>query len=329
MKKLFALVALMTTAASAQIVAPAGNQIVVAHDGIVEIHNPRGGAPQKHAGVANASAVVVGSDRVAILDSYANQVRLIPGDVVRTAETPIAGVFIGNDLFIMARDARTLERIRPDGSRRSVAVAADPSFLREAGGTIYVYSRLEGLVQEIDPVAMRVVRRATIAPFASDFETDGRNGYILLPREGLIRTFPLRTLEAGTTIAAGSVPTDLAVTGGASAFSAVRLAVADPSARRVWTIEGAQSVGGAFGRGFVRGLLGLGLYRPRDTDFPGGVDRILSRGGITLAYDSSTQTLYRVGKKSRAVVSAVGPDAFAIVGDRIVFWRDGALRYAP
>ena len=330
MRKLCLCIALFSSAASAQIVAPAGHRIVVAHDGVVEIYgSSRGGAPEKHPGVKNANAVIVGPDRVAILDSYANEARLIPGGLIQTAETPIAGIFIGNDLFVLARDASAVERIRPDGSRATVRVAADPAFLREVDGLIYVYSRLDGLMQAIDPVSLRVVRRATIARFASDFETDGRNGYLLMPREALIIAFPLATLVSAARIPAGTVPTDLAMTNRASVISAVRIAVADPSARRVWTIEGAQSVGGAFGRGLVRGLLGLGLYRPGDTDFPSGVDRVLSRGGITVAYDSSTRTLYRVGEKSRVIASAVGPDAFTIIGDRVAFWRDGALRYTP
>ena len=329
MKALLTVSLLIAVAASGQVVAPADDRTFVARDGVVEIYDSSGRLTASHAGVANPSAIAIGAERVAVLDSYANRLLTIPGGVIETHETPVAALFIGNDLYVLSRDARTLERIRANGSRTSVAVAADPVFMRESGRLLYVYSRLDGLVQAIDPVSMRVIRRGLITPFASDLEIDGAVGYLVVPREGVIQMFSLVTLEPLDSISAGSVPMDLAITAAPSTVAPVRLAVADPSSKRVWLLDGAQSVGGAFGRGFLRGLLGLGLYRPPHTDFPGGVDRVTSGGGVTLAYDSSTKTLYRVGKTSRAVVSPVGSDAFALFGRRIVYWSGGALRFAP
>jgi hypothetical protein len=105
------------------------------------------------------------------------------------------------------------------------------------------------------------------------------------------------------------------------------LAIADPSAKRVWMIEGAQSFSQAFARGFLRGLLGLGLRANRNSDFPTGVDRVLIVGKTLLAYDTSSGTLYRVAKaKSTAVAQDVGPQSFTLTSEAVWIWDDSVRR---
>jgi hypothetical protein len=175
----------------------------------------------------------------------------------------------------------------------------------------------------------RVVRRAVIAPFASDLEVDGATAYLLFPREAHIRTVDLRTLRASGSVAVGAVPIDLALAGGGSAITARVVAVADPSAKRVWLTEGTQSLTQAVARGFLRGVLGLGLFGNRSSEFPTGVDRVLARGARWLAYDSSSGTLYRVTRqKSSVVASGIAPGAFALTADGIAYWQNGRVRIA-
>ena len=50
---------------------------------------------------------------------------------------------------LLAGAGQTLECL--GAKRASVSLAPDPVFLRASGGLLYVYSRLEGIVQEIDP----------------------------------------------------------------------------------------------------------------------------------------------------------------------------------
>ncbi len=309
--------------AHAQVVATTTRGVVVAHDGRIEMfanETPLWSVP----GVEHPSKIVVGADRVVVIDSFANSARIAhvqsgSGAVLRTGETPIDGVFIGSDLFLLERDARALERIGEDGARASVTLNADPAFLREANGRLYVYSRLEGTVQEIAPNPLRVIRSVALAPFASDFETDGRAGYLVFPREAKLRTFDLRSMKSTGEIAAGAVPVDMAVTRG-------RLWIADPAAKRVWTIEGAQSVSAAFMRGFLRGLLGFGLRGPQSSRFPTGIDRVISSA---FAYDSSTGTLYRArGEKSDVIAKGIEPAAFALSGRGVAFWQNGRLTSA-
>jgi hypothetical protein len=192
---------------------------------------------------------------------------------------------------------------------------------------LYVYSRLDGIVQEISPATLRIVREVRVAPFASDFELDARNGYLVYPQEAKLRTFALATMKRGGDIAAGVVPVDLAITSRANALSASKLALADPSAKRVWIVEGSESITQAVIRGFFRGLLGLGLFSPASSDFPSGVDRVAMRGSTSVAYDSTTQTLYRLkGSKGAMIAREVPPGGFAITDSGVAVWQNGALR---
>src|SRR5205807_1071116 len=143
---------------------------------------------------------------------------------------------------------------------------------------------------------------------------------------GKVRTFALATMKPLSDIPAGTVPVDIAVTRQENALSASRLAIADPSSKRIWIIEGEQSIVRAIARGFMRTLLGLGLFSPQSSDFPTGVDRVASRGATTVAYDSTTQTLYRVkGSKVEVIATALPPGAFALTENGIALWQNGAL----
>jgi len=307
----------------AQTVVNTPRGIVVAHDGVVELQGR-----WRVAGIGTAAKIVVGPDRIAVLDPIANEVRTIElatGRASRatTDETPIDGVFFGPDLFVLARDARTLERIG-DGAR--VAVPADPAFVRNGNGMLYVYSRLEGIVTEVSPSSFAIRRSVRVAPFASSFEIDRGTGYLVVPREGKIRTFSLASMQGTGAIDVGAVPVDLAQVSGQSALTARTLAVADPSAKKVWLIEGAQSTSQAFATGFIRGLLGLGLYSYHTSEFPTGVDRVFIHGSRWLAYDSSSGTLYRFTKSSsRPLATEVAASAFAVTADGVALWRHGRL----
>jgi hypothetical protein len=280
---------------------------------------------------------------VAVLDALNNEVaiaELATGRTTRarTAETPIAGAFVGRDLYVLARDARLVQKIgapasspadqaasrRRDGGRR-IGVDPDPAFLRESNGSLYVYSRATGAIEEIS--GERVARRIAVAPFASDFDIAGRTAYLVYPRQGRIRMVSLDTMKTTGEVAVGAVPVDMDFAGGGTALSARILAVADPSAKRVWLTEAAQSTTKAIARGFLRGFLGLGLFGSRSSQFPTGVDRVVIRGKTWLAYDASSGTLYRFTRsKSSVIAKGIAPKAFAVAADGTVrYWRNGTL----
>lgn len=336
MRHIFALLVIVSAMpAVADVVAATSRGVVVAHDGVVDLRT-NGRQVWSAPGVDEPAKIIVGDGRVAILDAWANRVRVVSlhdgtGTTYATGETPIAGVFAGGDLYVLARDANRLERIAVDGSREAIGVAADPAFIGSSAGHLYVYSRVGGVLQEIIfGKRLAIARRASVPPYAADMEVDGRTAYLIYPREAKLVTVNLDRLEITATAAVGGAPSDIAIARRGTALSAPLIAVADPAAKRVWMTEGAQSVGAAFGRGFLRGLLGLGLFRPRSADFPRGVDRVVAGDGVTLSFDTSSGTLYRTGRQKVSVVAEkIDSEGFAIASGKVVFWRDGALHEVP
>jgi hypothetical protein len=302
---------------------PAFGQVLTATPrGVVVAHDRRLELPGRWTadGVAHPTTLVASIDRVALLDALNNEAVVAELDSgkttrLRTAETPIAAAFVNRELYILARDARVLQH----GAAR-IALAADPSFLRQSNGRLYVYSRVGGVLEEIE--RDRVTRRIHVAPFASDFEVSGTTAYLVYPREARIRTFDLARMQPAGELAVGAVPVDLAFAGGGTALTARLLAVADPSAKRVWLQEGTQSMTQAIARGALRGFLGLGLFGARASEFPTGVDRVAIRGNLWIAYDSSSGTLYRFTRRSSSVVARnVPPHGFTLTADGVAWWN--------
>jgi len=323
------LLTFLASSAFAQSVAWTPRGVLVAHDGVVQLF--RGDRAQwSGEGVANPRSIIVGDDRAAVIDPLANEVRIVDlatgrGRTVTTAETPIDGAFANHEIFVISRDAGIVERL--GGSR--IRLGADVAFVRAASGRLYVYQRMDGTIVEITTAPFAIARQVRVAAFASDFETDGRNGYLALPRAAKIATFSLSEMRATGMIDVGAVPVGLALGGGGTALSARSLAVADPSGKRVWMIEGSQSFSQAVARGFLRGLIGLGLYSNSSAQFPSGVDRVYSSGNRWYAFDSSSGTLYRFARTTSTVIATnLPPNAFAVTPDGVVFWKDGRLRAA-
>ena len=313
--------------AAAQVVANTPKGLVTAHDGVVELRGA-----WSSPGLQTPEAIVSSKDQIAVLDPLANEARIVElatgrGRTVRTGETPVAGVFVGNALYLLERDARALERIGADGTRASISTPADPAFLRERNGILYIYSRAEGVVVEITTQPFVVRRSAKTAAFGSDFEIDARNAYIVQPRAGKVAVVTLSTMKPAGSFDTGAVPVDLDITSGGTALTASTLAIADPAMKKVWITEGAQSTGQAFLRGFFRGLLGLGLFGGRSSQFPTGIDRVFVRGNRWYAYDSSSGTLYRFTRTtSKVLAKGIGAQRFAIAADGVWVWSDEVRR---
>lgn len=315
---------------AAQVVAVTPSQrIAVAHDGVLELYSPDGQSRLwKSDGVSYAAVIVTGPHEIAVLDPLANRVRIAnaadgSGRTITTSDTPIAAVFVDDDLYVVERDARRLERIAADGTRSSVDTGAYPEIVCVANGKLYVYARGDGLLQEIAPHPLAVLRTVAVKPFASDFETDGTYAYFVYPEEGRLRATRLETLAPAGETRVGDAPVDLAIAP-STPLSAAMLALADPAAKRVWMIEAPQSTATAFGRGFLRGLLGLGLFGGRTTAFSSGVDRV-TIGKHQLAFDSSSGTLYAFSKKkSEQLATGLAARAWVPTPDGVALWN-GAL----
>jgi DNA-binding beta-propeller fold protein YncE len=272
--------------------------------------------------LAFAFALSLHAERVVRLDAF-NDTAVVFDTVTKTstrhttASTPVASAFVGDQLYVLARDARVLQHI----GVRDVPLSQDPAFLGVSGSKLYVYSRTSGVLEEIEND--RVVRRASIPRFASDLEIAGTTAYLAYPRDARIRVIDLKTLKVRGEVSVGAVPVDIAIAGGGTALTARILAVADPSAKRVWLTEETQSTTKAVARGFLRGFLGLGLFGNRSSQFPTGVDRVWIRGKHWIAYDTSSGTLYSFTKKtSRVLARNVTLDDFFLT-DEGVTMRNG------
>jgi len=299
----------------AQVLTDTPRGVVVAHDRRIELVNG-----WDIAGVEHATSIVPSDDRVAVLDALNNEAAIVDlasgrATRIRTAETPIAAIFVKRDLYILARDSRVLQRVGGE----DIPLAADPSHVAAADGRVFVYSRASGVLQEIGGA------RYEVPPFASDFEIAGDSFCLAYPREGKVRLGRIgRMGPMGpiTEITVGAVPVDLAFAGGGTALTARILAVADPSAKRVWLTESTQSTAKAVARGFLRGFLGLGLFGGRASQFPTGVDRVETRGKTWIAYDSSSHTLYHFTRKQSTVIArGVAPHAFALTANGVAWWN--------
>lgn len=310
MRRLLA-ITLFALPSFAQVLTSTPRGVVVAHGGRIELSGR-----WNVEGVETATAIEADDQRVVVLDALRNEavtVMLASGRATRwrTAETPIAAAFANGELYVLARDARLLQH----AGGRDVTLSADPSFLATTNGRLYVYSRTAGVLEEIGG------RRIRIAPFASDLEISGNTAYLAYPREARIRTVDLTSMKIGE-VAVGAVPVDIAFAGGGTALSARILAVADPSAKRVWLTESTQSTAEAFARGFLRGFIGLGLFGSRSSEFPTGVDRVKTRGSMWIAYDSSSGTLYRFTRRQSTVLAKrVAPHAFALTETGVAWWN--------
>lgn len=313
--------ALLALALFAQTVASTPRGVLVAHDGVIELQGK-----WKTEGVATPGAIASTDTKAAVLDEIHDRVAIVDLATGRTAfaktqSTPVAAAFAGNDLLILDRDAHVIEK-----GDESIQLKADPEFLAVQGNRAYVYSRIDGALQEIGIEPFVLLRTVAVQPFASAMQCDARNAYLVYPRGSTIQTVDLAKMQPAGEIKVGAMPTDLALAGDPTALTASRLAIADPYAKRVWLVEGRQSSGEAFARGFLRGILGIGVFKGRETQFPTGVDRVIARGARWLAFDSSTGTLYSVTDKETAVLArGLGPHAFALMPEGVAYWQNGTL----
>lgn len=324
MKRAFVLLAFVATSAFAQSVAVTPEGVLVAHDNFVDLYDAKSlQRISRSDGVAYAGAIVVDHDDVAVLDPIHNRA-IVNGKSVTTGETPVDGVFIDHQFFVLERDSRTLSH-----GGESVHTGAFPQFLRVSRGKLYVYSAVDGLLQEITVSPFAVAREMKVAPFAIDIEIDYATAYFLLPDVGMM-VFDLDHEKEEGRIPVGWFPTDITIAGSSTMFKARVLAIADVASKRVWTVQGSQSNAAAFGRGFLRGMLGVHGFTGGKTDVPTGVDRVIARNAHWIAYDSSAGTIYDVTKRNPSdklpiLGRNIGPHAFALGDDFLYLWQNGTL----
>jgi len=203
--------AVLLAALVSMVWSPAARTIVVAHDGRIEAFDAAG---EKRLwsvdGVASPSAGVASRDgkTIAILDGFNDRVAVVSvadGAAVthETPGTPVAAAFFGRDVWVVVRDRSRAVRITPDGQQTEVALALDPALIAVSHRFVYVYSRISGLLQEIDPQSMRVTRTAAAGTAGSGFEVElpkpgdrhGAIGFLSRPAYGKLVVIDLEPMD--------------------------------------------------------------------------------------------------------------------------------------
>ena len=133
----------LQAAATPVVVCATAQGVAVAIPNSVQFFDRNGRVIWNTDGVAIPTAAFASADRIAVVDSINNDVHIADlangrGKTIRVGETPIEGIFVGRDFFLLERDARTLERISPDGTRSLLALTSDPAVLRQSNGRLYV-----------------------------------------------------------------------------------------------------------------------------------------------------------------------------------------------
>ncbi len=327
----FAAIALFASPAAAAVLLPgAAGEIVVADEGSIRsvavpsmeerwnrpgLRFPLFGVTAEDGGIVAIVAPV--DERVAIVRDGEVALFDVPG-------APVAAELDGEALFLATRGGML---IRIEGeSVRSVPVAAGSPLLAVDGRAAIVYDQISGTIERFDPATLARIESGRTEAFASRIAIESGTVYLVVPRSGRLVTILLDDLSAGTGTTAGAAPVDLAIEAPANATRGAVLVLADPAAKRIRRIEGKQSLAQAIGRGFVRGLLGLGLFSPSSASMPTGADRVFRRDGRTWAFDSTTGTLYAIrGADAEPVATGLRWNAFVIRGEWLYAMRDGRL----
>jgi hypothetical protein len=297
--------------------------ILVAHDGRIDAFD-RGGARRLWSadGLASPSAIAVSPDgRAAILDGFADRVALISiadGQVQMydTPGTPVAAAFFESDLWVVLREPSRARRITPAGEITDAPLALDPAYIAVSDEFVYVYSRAEGVLHEIDPRSGRVKRNAPIGAGGSDLEIalpkpgDPPGAYAYVCR-GMTRKIAAVNLVSmiGHEINAGVAPMDLAfVQFGAELAWAPGTAVTADTGRQVL---------------YASANPGPGV----PIRMPSPIDRLTISAAGVFALDTSGGTLYRLdGRAMKKIASALTPLSFVATTDGLFVWDAKAGR---
>lgn len=159
--------AVLLAALVSMVWSPSARTIVVAHDGRIEGFDATG---EKRLwsveGVATPTAIAASRDgkSVAVVDGFADRIAVVSladGAVAmhEMAGTPVAAAFFQRDLWVALRDRSSVVRIAPDGKRTEVAVALDPAVIAVDERLVYVWSRVSGVLQKLDPRSAQITGR--------------------------------------------------------------------------------------------------------------------------------------------------------------------------
>lgn len=299
--------------------------IVVAHDGQIEGFDRTGEKKLwSAAGLSTPSSIVFSPDgtAAAILDGYADRVAILSvadGKVALhdTRATPVAAAYFEKDVWIVLRDRSRVLRIAPDGKETTVTVGIDPALIAVSDQFVYVYSRAEGLVHEIDPKSAQVTRSKPFGTAASDFEIRmprtgeraGGVGYLCRPERGMIVTIDLVAFESSEVKFGLTAPFDVMFVplGAKLSLDPFTAVLVDAGKPALMTAKDP----------------GVG----HRITLPTPASRVMVSGAGVLAYDNETGSVYRMeGRAFTKVASGMTATSFVGTEEAIFTWDAAAGR---
>lgn len=299
----------------------ASGTILAAHDGRLEAFDRSGGQKRWSVkGLENPSAIVTTSDGkgAAVLAAYDDRVAVVSvaDGLARfhdTPTTPIAAAFFKHDLWVVLRDKSVVRRITETGEATDVAVALDPAFVAVSDQFVYVYSRANGELQEIDPKTAQVTRTAQTGIAGSDFDIrlpkpgdpPGAIGTICLPT-GKIAVIDLTSLKSfEVKVGKGTIDLAFVPFGAGLTFTTGAAIIADPG---ISAIYASTQIGPS-----------IPLHSPTP------VDRIAISAAGAFALDSASGVLYRLeGRAVTPVRSGLTQNEFVVTDDGVFTWDANA-----
>jgi len=279
--------------------------IIVAHDDVIEGFDRTGEKRLWSAnGLASPSAIVTSQngESAAVLDAFDDRVAVVSvagGRVAfhETPGTPVAAAFLGRDLWIVLRDHSSVLRISPDADKIEIGIALDPALVAASDQFVYVYSRAEGLLQEIDPKLAQVKRSTSVGTGGSDLEIRLPNNdrtdliaHLCRPANGVVVRIDLRSMESRE-ISNGGAPIDLAFVpwGAKLSIDPGTSIIADPEKQ--------------------------------------AYDRVSITGAGVFAFDSNSGTLYRIeGRTAKKIASGLTATSFVATDDALFTWDGKSKR---
>lgn len=202
------------------------------------------------------------------------------------------------------------------------SAGADAADGRYADGSLYLYSRAQRTISRVSlDDGSSVIAPLSAVP--SDLEVDQSGVYVTYPEEGAVEVFDRISLASRERFRIGSAPVDLALASSSSLASGGSFVVADPAAGAVIRDERSRSVVSSFLRGFLRGLLGIGLARA-EVFRPDGRPDHVRVGRSVWAQDSASGKIWRIDGKQIAEIGIAPAGAFAVSERDSAAWIDRA-----
>lgn len=298
--------------------------IVVAHPKVIEGFDRSGEKKLwSREGLVSPSAIVTSRDGnvVAILDGFNDQIALVTvanGEVAlhETPGTPVAAAFFEREAWVTLRDRSRVLRITPDGVVTEFEVAMDPALIAASDLFVFVYSRAEGLLQEIDPKSGQVTRSLLLGAGGTDleirpprpFDPPGATAYLCRPTAGRIVVVNLNKMELQER-GLGAAPSDLTfVELGAQllSFDPGTSVIADPVKEALHIAHNPNLPG----------------KTSEATSQPTPVDRVVVTGAGLFAFDSGNGILYRIERRATTKVASGLTATSFVPTDEVLFTWD-------